>query len=80
VDKGPYAPPERGARRRTTVAEAAELLGIRAEPVRARIRRGTLPVEREGGTVYVLLEPAAAERTDADQPRTTGDRPAVRTR
>jgi hypothetical protein len=65
VDKGTYAPPERGARRRTTVAEAAELLGICAEAERGRIRRGTLPVEREGGTVYVLLDPVAADRTDA---------------
>ena len=68
MDKGPYAPPERGARRRTTVAETAELLSISAEPVRGRIRRGTLPVEREGGTVYVLLDPTAANRTDDDRP------------
>jgi len=61
--------------RRTTVAEAAEILGISAEAVRGRIRRGTLPVEREGGKVYVLLEGTAEDRTTADQPRTTGDRP-----
>jgi hypothetical protein len=64
---------------RTTVAEAARLLGISAEAVRGRIRRGTLPVEREEGTVYVLLDVPAEDRTDADQPgdqtRTTGDRP-----
>lgn len=65
--------------RRTTVAEAAEYLGISAEAVRGRIRRGTLPVEREGGTVYVLLEVDAAGRTTADQPRTTADRPSDRT-
>jgi hypothetical protein len=65
--------------RRTTVAEAAELLGISAEAVRGRIRRGTIPVEREGGTVYVLLEHPAAGRTTADQPRTTTDRPDDRT-
>jgi len=70
---------ERGARRRTTVAEAAELLGISAEAVRGRIRRGTLPVEREGGTVYVLLDPASSDRTDADQSRTIADRPDDRT-
>jgi len=62
-------------KRRTTVAEAAEVLGISAEAVRGRIRRGTLPVEREGGTVYVLLE----DRTTTDQPRTTGDEPTDRT-
>ncbi len=54
--------------RRTTVVEAAEILGISAEAVRGRIRRGTLPVERERGTVYVLLETLTDERTPADQP------------
>ena len=66
-------------RRRTTVAEAAEILGISAEAVRGRIRRGTLPVERESGTVYVLLEEAEQDRTTADQPRTTDDQPDDRT-
>ena len=64
---------------RRTVAEAAELMGISAEAVRGRIRRGTLPVEREGGAVYVLLEPAAYDRLTGDQSRTTDDRPADRT-
>jgi hypothetical protein len=64
---------------RRTVAEAAEFMGISAEAVRGRIRRGTLPVEREGGAVYVLLDPAAGDRPTADQPRTTDDRPADRT-
>jgi hypothetical protein len=64
---------------RTTVAEAAEILGISAEAVRGRIRRGTLPVERESGTVYVLLEGRAEDRTTDDQPRTTGDQPNDRT-
>jgi hypothetical protein len=65
--------------RRTTVSEAAEILGISAEAVRGRIRRGTLPVEREGGRVYVLLEKAPEDRTTADQSRTTADRPGDRT-
>ena len=65
--------------RRTTVAEAAEILGISAEAVRGRIRRGTLPVEREAGTVYVLLEGTSEDRTTGDQPRTTGDQPGDRT-
>jgi hypothetical protein len=64
--------------RRTTVPDAARILGISAEAIRGRIRRGTLPVEREGGKVYVLLEGAAEDRTDADQTRTTGDRPGDR--
>jgi hypothetical protein len=65
--------------RRTTVAEAAEILGISAEAVRGRIRRGTLPVERDGGTVYVLLEGDDQARTTADQPRTTDDQSDDRT-
>jgi hypothetical protein len=61
--------------RRTTVAEAAELLGISAEAVRGRIRRGTLPVEREGGTVYVLVDEPEPGRTTADRSRTIADQP-----
>jgi hypothetical protein len=64
---------------RTTVSEAAEILGISAEAVRGRIRRGTIPVEREGGTVYVLIEGTERHRTTADQSRTTGDQPGDRT-
>jgi hypothetical protein len=64
---------------RTTVAEAAEVLGISAEAVRGRIRRGTLPVDRESGSVYVLLDYTSEDRTTADQPRTTGDQPYDRT-
>jgi hypothetical protein len=66
-------------KRRTTVAEAAEVLGISAEAVRGRIRRGTLPVDRESGRVYVLLDYTSEDRTTADQPRTTGDQPDDRT-
>jgi hypothetical protein len=65
--------------RRTTVSEAAEILGISAEAVRGRIRRGTIPVEREGGTVYVLIEGPQQHRTTGDQSRTTGDQPGDRT-
>jgi len=61
------------------VAEAAEILGISAEAVRGRIRRRTLPVEREGGAVYVLLEGEPQGRTTADQSRTTADQPDDRT-
>jgi hypothetical protein len=65
--------------RRTTVAEAASVLGISAEAVRGRIRRGTLPVEREGGAVYVLLGGAAHGRTTGGRSRTTADQPTDRT-
>ena len=47
-------------RRRVTVSEAADILGITAEAVRTRIKRGRLDSvkdpPRPGGTVYVLLE------------------------
>lgn len=47
-------------RRRVTVAEAAEILGITAEAVRTRIKRDKLKSVKEPpdrtGTVYVLLE------------------------
>jgi hypothetical protein len=68
-----------GDERRTTVSKAAEILGISAEAVRGRIRRGTIPVEREGGTVYVLIEGLEQHRTTADQSRTTADQPSDRT-
>ena len=49
-----------GGRRRATVAEAADILGITAEAVRTRIKRGRLDSVKDppkaGGTVYVLLE------------------------
>jgi hypothetical protein len=68
-----------GDERRTTVSEAAEILGISAEAVRGRIRRGTIPVEREGGTVYVLIEGTERHLTTGDQSRTTVDQPSDRT-
>jgi hypothetical protein len=40
---------------RLTVAQAAASLGITEGAVRSRIKRGTLPTIREGGTVFVLL-------------------------
>ena len=49
------------------VPEAARILGISPEAVRARIQRGTLHKEKgSDGTVYVRL--------DADQTRSYGDR------
>ncbi len=43
------------AYQRLTVAHAAEKLGITEGAVRSRIKRGTLPTTKEGGTVYVVL-------------------------
>jgi hypothetical protein len=41
---------------RYTVPVAADLLGITGEGVRSRIKRGTLPTDREAGAVFVVLE------------------------
>src|SRR5215216_479754 len=52
---------------RLTVPQAAGVMGISAEAVRQRIKRGTLTTEKDAnGTVIVLL--------DADSTRTNGDR------
>jgi excisionase family DNA binding protein len=48
----PSTPPGR----KLAVSEAAKVLGISAEAVRSRIKRGTMPSVKEGSTVYVLLE------------------------
>jgi hypothetical protein len=62
--------------RRFTVSEAAGALGISAEAVRSRLKRGTLRSVKDGATVYVLLTPDQS-RPDADQtppePDQTGD-------
>src|SRR5215212_410175 len=59
-------------RRRLTVVEASEVLGVTVEAVRGRIKRGTLEHERDSGTVYVLLDadqPATSYQPADDQPR-----------
>src|SRR5215218_2021148 len=53
-------------RRRATVLEAAELLGISVEAVRSRIKRGTLESVKEGGRTYALLD-AVQIRPVSDQ-------------
>jgi hypothetical protein len=59
---------------RFPVAEAAQLLGISAEAVRQRIKRGTLDTEKSPqGTVYVLLDADLADPTRNDSVR-SGDR------
>ena len=54
--------------RRLTVHEAARALGISEDAVRMRVKRGTLPSEREDGRLYVFLtsEPTSepTDRTD----------------
>jgi hypothetical protein len=57
-------------RRRLTVAEASEILGITVEAVRGRIKRGTLDHERTDKGVFVLLDTDQSDdrpRPDIDQ-------------
>src|SRR5215217_1432271 len=69
---------------RLTVPEAAGVMGISAEAVRQRIKRGTLPTEKDAtGTVFVLLDEAlVADRTrqDGDRIRKDADIKGDRTR
>lgn len=71
-------------RRRTSVREAAEVLGITVEAVRGRIKRNTIPHGKaEDGGVYVWLE--TDQGGDQPQPdgaqgddRTSGNPPLVK--
>jgi hypothetical protein len=58
-----------------TVSAAAEELGISAEAVRSRVKRGTLGSVKEGSTVYVLLP----ERPGDDQTTTEHDQTSAQT-
>jgi hypothetical protein len=58
------------ARTRSSVPEAAQLLGISAEAVRSRVQWQTLKSTKVDGTVYVLL--------DTDQARPTADEDGTR--
>jgi hypothetical protein len=54
-------------RGRFPVTEAASILGISTEATRQRIKRGTLPTERdEEGNVFVLLKRTTADSTRTD--------------
>ncbi len=66
--------PTKQATGRATVGEAAEILGITAEAVRSRVKRGTLKSVKEGSTVYVLLEGGVTNcQQTADQTATERD-------
>ncbi len=78
----PPEPPTVHIRRRLTVSEAADELGISAEAVRSRVKRGTLRSTKEGGTVYVLLPGSVSDdqtRPGDDQTRTDSDRSSDQT-
>ena len=61
-------------RRRLTVPQAAEALGVTVDAVRGRIRRGKLKSEQHAGTVYVWLD--APEEDDSRGPSETSHRPS----
>jgi hypothetical protein len=69
--------PDEPSHRLVTVFEAAELLGISPEAVRARIKRGTLAKAKSpDGTVYVQLD-SIEWQSDGDR---THDRRAAQSR
>ena len=72
ADRSATERPTTHLRRRLTVSQAAEELGISAEAVRSRVKRGTLQSTKEGGTVYVLFT-TAPTRPDQDQTTTERD-------
>ena len=60
---------DRTTDRRVTVLEAAELLDLTPDAVRARLRRGTLRKERgEDGTLYVVLDGEITDTTATGRP------------
>jgi hypothetical protein len=59
-------------RRRLTVPQAAEALGVTVDAVRGRIRRGKLETEHEAGTVYVWID--APDEGDRRGPSSTSQR------
>jgi hypothetical protein len=61
-------------RTRLSAAEAARVLGITPDAIRARIRRGTLEAERDGQAWFVWLPRSpTGQRHDATEHRPDGD-------
>ena len=60
-------------RERLTVAQAAARLGITEGAVRSRIKRGTLPNTKEGGTVFVLWGGGTSQANQAPNTGVPGD-------
>ena len=61
-------------RRRLTVPQAAEALGVTVDAVRGRIRRGKLEAEHDSGAIYVWID--APEENDGPQQSATSQRPS----
>ncbi len=58
-------------RRRVSVPEAADLLGLTVEAIRGRIKRGTIDYERDGERVFVLVvtdKPSTSRGQSYDKP------------
>ena len=63
-------------RRRLTVPQAAEALGVTVDAVRGRIRRGKLEAEHDdAGTVYVWIDPPV--EAESRGPSGTSQRPSA---
>jgi hypothetical protein len=62
-------------RRRLTVPQAAEALGVTVDAVRGRIRRGKLEAEHDAGAVYVWVD--APEDADSRRPSETSQGPSA---
>jgi hypothetical protein len=58
---------------RLTVAQAAVSLGITEGAVRSRVKRGTLPTTKEGGTVFVLLSDGTSQANQSTNTGVPGD-------
>ena len=62
-------------RRRLTVPQAAEALGVTVDAVRGRIRRGKLDAEHDAGGVYVWID--IPEEGDSRGPSATSHGPSA---
>jgi hypothetical protein len=64
-----------GDRRRLTVSQAAEALGVTVDAVRGRIRRGKLESEHDEGAVYVWVD--TPKEADSQGPSPTSHGPST---
>jgi hypothetical protein len=62
---------------RLTVAQAALAMGITEGAVRSRIKRGTLPITKEGGSVFVLLVGGTSQANQTTSTVVPGDQSAL---